>query len=258
MSDADVVAPVLLVEDLDGVRTLTLNRPEALNAFDQALWTATADALADAARDDAVRCVVVTGAGRAFSAGQDLTEMSDPSAFDGQEPGYELFMPVLESFPKPLIAAVNGIGVGIGLTMLLHCDMVVMSDTARLKVPFISLGVTTEASASVLMPATMGWQRAAEVLFTEPWIDADQALADGIALRVVPHDRLADEVRALAQRVALLPLAPLLATKRLLLAGRSDSVRSARLRELVEFRALVGDLLGGSVLGGRSIGEETA
>jgi len=244
MSDTPRSEPVLLVDDDAGVRTLTFNRPEALNAFDQELWYAAAAALEDAAADDHVRCVLVTGNGRAFSAGQDLGEMADPTVFEGQEPGYQRFMPVLESFPKPIVAAVNGVGVGIGLTMLLHCDIVLMSDQARLKVPFISLGVTTEASASLLMPATMGWQRAAEVLFTEPWIDADQAVADGIALRAVPHDRLLDEARALAGHIGGLPLGPLLATKALMQAGRADAVAAARTREVAEFEHLVRAMTG--------------
>ena len=244
MSDTPRSEPVLLVDDDAGVRTLTFNRPEALNAFNQELWYAAADALEDAAADDHVRCVLVNGNGRAFSAGQDLGEMADPTVFEGQEPGYQRFMPVLESFPKPIVAAVNGVGVGIGLTMLLHCDIVLMSDQARLKVPFISLGVTTEASASLLMPATMGWQRAAEVLFTEPWIDADQAVADGIALRAVPHDRLLDEARALAGHIGGLPLGPLLATKALMQAGRADAVAAARTREVAEFEHLVRAMTG--------------
>ncbi len=238
-------APVLLVDDAEGVRTLTFNRPESMNAFDQALWYATAAALDDAATDDDIRCVLLTGTGRAFCAGQDLAEMADPSVFVDQEPGYNVFMPVLEAFPKPVVAAVNGVGVGIGLTMLLHCDIVLISDTARLKVPFISLGVTTEASASLLMPAVMGWQRAAEVLYTEPWIDAEQAVADGIALRAVPHDRLMGEARAIAGHIGGLPLGPVVATKELMVASRLDAVRSARLRELEAFQDLVGAMIDG-------------
>jgi enoyl-CoA hydratase/carnithine racemase len=236
-------APVLLIEDDGGARILTLNRPDRLNAFDQALWHATADALEAAAADDDVRCVMITGTGRAFSAGQDLGEMADPSIFEGQEPGYHRFMPVMEAFPKPVVAAVNGLGVGIGLTMLLHCDLVLMARSARIKVPFISLGVTTEASASVLMPATMGWQRAAEVLYTEPWIDAEQAVADGIALRVVDDEALAGEARALARHIGSLPLGPVVETKQLLLAGRLDAVRTARVRELEAFERLVGAMM---------------
>jgi len=236
---------VLHIEDGDGVRVLTLDRPEALNAFNQALWFAAAEALDDAARDDSLRCVVITGAGRAFSAGQDLTEMNDPAVFADQEPGYHRFMPVLEAFPKPVLAAVNGVGVGIGLTMLLHCDIVLMSTEARLKAPFISLGVTTEASASVLMPATMGWQRSAEVLFTEPWISAEQAVTDGIALRAVAPDALLAETMAVARHIGALPLGPVMATKQLLLDGRLDAVRAARVRELAAFDTLVDAMFGG-------------
>lgn len=234
---------VLQVEDGDGVRLLTLDRPDALNAFNQALWYATAEAVADAAIDDDLRCVVLTGSGRAFSAGQDLGEMSNPEVFADEEPGYHVLMPVIETFPKPLLAAVNGVGVGIGLTVLPHCDLVLISTEARLKAPFISLGVTTEASASVLLPATMGWQRAAEVLFTEPWIDADRAVELGLALRTVAPDQLMEETMALARHIGALPLAPVMATKRLLTAGRLDAVQAARAREMEEFPHLVAAML---------------
>ena len=234
---------VLRIEDGDGVRVLTFDRPDALNAFNQDLWLAITDALVDAAVDDDLRCVVLTGSGRAFTAGQDLTEMTNPEVFEDQEPGYNHLMPVVESFPKPLIAAVNGIGVGIGLTILPHCDLVLMSSEARIKAPFISLGVTTEASASVLLPMTMGWQRANELLYTEPWLTADDAVASGLALRSVPAEDLLDETLALARRIGALPLAPLLATKRLLAAGRADAIAAARERELAEFPALVQAML---------------
>jgi enoyl-CoA hydratase/carnithine racemase len=246
--EPDNPAQVVRVADGDGVRVITFDRPAALNAFDQRLWHAAADALEGAAADDSLRCVVLTGAGRAFSAGQDLAEMADPSVFEGAEPGYHRFMPVLESFPKPVVAAVNGVGVGIGFTMLLHCDLVLLSTEARLKAPFISLGVTTEASASLLMPAVMGWQRAAEVLFTEPWMTAEDAVRDGIALRAVPPAELLDEALALARHIGGLPLGPVVETKRLLLSAREDAVRTARQRELEAFERLVG-AMGGAVTG---------
>ena len=171
--------------------------------------------------------------------------MSDPSVFDDQEPGYQRLMPVLEAFPKPLIAAVNGVAVGIGLTMLLHCDIVLVARSARLKVPFISLGVTTEASASLLLPQVVGWQRSAEILFTEPWIDADQAVRDGLALRAVDDDALLAEAEALARRIGAGPVEPITETKRLLLAGRAEAVKAARLRELAAFERLVGAMMAG-------------
>jgi enoyl-CoA hydratase/carnithine racemase len=230
------------IDKSDGVCLITLNRPQALNAFNQELWIATADALADAAEDDSIRCAVITGRGRAFSAGQDLAEMSDPSVFEGTEPGYEIFIPVAEAFPKPLIAAVNGVAVGIGMTLLMHCDIVHVSTEARLKVPFISLGVTTEAAASYLMPQMMGWQRASEILYTEPWLSATDAVECGLALKAFSPDELMEETLTLARHIGGLPLAPIVATKALLLAARIDAVQAARRRESAAFVDLVGEM----------------
>lgn len=243
MNSESLSQSVLLTNDLDGVRTFTFNRPDQLNAFNQELWYSLAEALETAAADDAVRCVILTGAGRGFCAGQDLGEMSDPSVFGDKEPGYQRFMPVLESFSKPIVAAVNGIGVGIGLTMLLHCDLVLMAHSARLKVPFMSLGVTTEASASVLLPAVVGPQRAAEIIFTEPWVGADQAVQDGLALRVVDDEYLPKAAAALAAQIAQWPLGSLMETKQLLLAGRLDAVKNARIREVEAFERLVSAMM---------------
>ena len=233
---------VLLSTDDGGARILTFNRPEAKNAFNQELWYALTAALQEAAADDDIRCVVLTGTGDAFSAGQDLTEMNDPSVFEDSEPGYLRLMPVVESFPKPLFAAVNGVGVGIGMTILLHCDIVFMSTAARLKTPFISLGVTTEASASVLLPQVMGRQRAAEILYTEPWIDADTAVADGLVLRAYPPGELMGATMDLARHVGGLPLAPLVATRSLLNAPRAEAVATARMAEYEQFVHLVGGM----------------
>jgi enoyl-CoA hydratase/carnithine racemase len=232
---------VLKVDDAEGVRLLTLDRPDALNAFNQALWCATTDALTDAAADPSIGCVVITGAGRAFTAGQDLTEMADTTAFEnGEEPGYRVLMPVLESFPKPLIAAVNGVGVGIGMTMLPHCDIVFIAEGARLKAPFVSLGVTTEASASLLLPATIGWQEAAHLLFTEPWVDATEAVRLGLAWKACAPEALLDETMAEARTIGAMSVPSLVATKQLMLAARADAVRVAREREEAEFMRLVG------------------
>ncbi len=230
---------LLEIETAGGVCLITLNRPDALNAFNQELWVATASALAAAAENDAIHCAVLTGKGRAFTAGQDLSELNNPSCLEGLEPGYEQFIPVAEAFPKPLIAAVNGVGVGIGMTLLMHCDLVYMSTEARLKVPFISLGVTTEAAASLLMPQIMGWQRASEILYTEPWLSAEEAVECGIALKAVPPTELMNTAMGMARHIAGLPLGPLMATKRLLTAARIDAVQAARERETAEFGPLV-------------------
>jgi enoyl-CoA hydratase/carnithine racemase len=231
-----------VVEEVqDGVLLLTLNRPERKNAFDETMWREARDALRDAQEDDGVRVVVVTGAGDAFSAGQDLGQMAHPTATMADDgAGFPSFMDRLVGFDKPLLAAVNGVGVGIGLTLLLHCDVVWMAPEARLRAPFVPLGVVPEAASSYLLPLQLGHQRAAEVLFTAEWIDAPRAVALGIASRVVPRPELVAELRAFAAKIAAQPLGSLRWTKRLLLAHRRDGIAGARAREDAAFAVRVG------------------
>lgn len=231
-----------VIESLeDGVLLLTLNRPERKNAFDETMWRETRDALAEAQANDAVRAVVVTGAGDAFSAGQDLGQMAQPRAAIADEgPGFPGFMDRLVAFDKPLLAAVNGVGVGIGLTMLLHCDVVWIAESARLRAPFVPLGVVPEAASSYLLPQQIGHQRAAELLFTAEWLDAARAVELGIATRVLPLERLLPELRAFAAKIAEQPLGSLRWTKRMLLAVRAEGVAAARAREDRAFGVRVG------------------
>jgi enoyl-CoA hydratase/carnithine racemase len=230
---------MLRSEDHDDVRVLTLERPERRNAFDQAQYVALAQALADAAADDTVRCVVITGAGGCFSAGQDLDEMA--AIARGELPGADGFtrlLEQLETFPKPLIAAVIGAAVGIGATMLLHCDIVLVADNARLKFPFATMGVPPEAAASALLADTIGWQHASELLFTARWLDAHEAAAIGLALTVVPVDDALDRALDLAASIAANQPRAVQTAKRLLLASRGDRSTNARARENREFAAL--------------------
>ncbi len=242
---------MLRIDDQDGVRVLTLDRPDALNAFNTPLYDACAAAFHEAAARDDIACVVLTGSGRAFSAGQDLGEMAQidtsvtgsggtGSGAGDPGPGFPRFIDTVAAFEKPLIAAVNGLGVGIGLTVLLHCDVVLISTAARLRAPFVPLGVVPEAAGSLLMPAVMGGQRAALALYTGEWITADDAVACGLALRAVEPDALLTETMALAWRIARQPVTSLVETKRLVLAGRIDAVRAARAREDAAFAHMVG------------------
>jgi len=165
---------MLLVEDRDRVRLLTFNRPDRANAFNEELYHAAADALRAAATDDDVAVVVFTGAGKAFCAGTDLLEMAETvDAGVGGDAvsrnGFPAFVDVLQEFPKPLLAAVNGAAVGLGFTMLAHCDIVFVSDRARLLAPFTNMGVAPEAASSYLLPRRMGRQRASVSLFTSDW-----------------------------------------------------------------------------------------
>jgi enoyl-CoA hydratase/carnithine racemase len=190
------------------------------------MWREGRDTLRELLDDGQVRAVVVTGAGDAFSAGQDLSEMSTAPT-DGEHP-FGSFMDVLCAFDKPLVAAVNGVGVGIGLTMLLHCDVVYVAEEARLRAPFIPLGVVPEAASSYMLPLVPGYQRAAEVLFTAEWIDARQAVELGIASRRLSRLELVPAAVALARKFAAGPIGAIRHTKRLVLATRAEQVRAAR------------------------------
>jgi enoyl-CoA hydratase/carnithine racemase len=224
------------------VRVCTLDRPDALNAFDTPLYNALAGALREASADDEVRCVVVTGNGRAFSSGQDLGEMSriDTASDDAGAHGFPNLLGALSAFDKPLLAAVNGVGVGIGFTMLLQCDLVVMAHSARVRAPFVPLGVVPEAAGSLLMPAVMGNQHAAYALYTGAWIGAREAVECGIAWKAVPDEDLLTVTFETADEIAKMPTVSLVETKRLVIAARADAIAAARAREDAAFSRLVG------------------
>jgi enoyl-CoA hydratase/carnithine racemase len=237
-----VAASTITIEDADGVRLVTWNRPDALNAFNDEIWDGTRDALLGAQTDPELRCVVLTGTGRAFSAGQDLGEMlAPPEHDDGALHGYRGFIPVLEEFDKPLLAAVNGLGLGIGATILPYCDIVWIDPSARLKVPFMTLGVTTEAAGSLLLPQRMGWQAAARFIFTADWLSAEEAVACGLAYAVSAPGAALDEAMATARQIGALSVDSLQTTKRLMVAARLDAGRAARQREDAEFVRMVGN-----------------
>ncbi len=243
---------LVLVEDTDRVRLVTLNRPEKANAFNDRLYHSAAGALADAEADNTVSVVVFTGAGRVFSGGVDITEMTaaipdgqpvtatpptaDPSAMRG---GFDAFVNALQSFPKPLMAAVNGSAVGIGFTMLLHCDVVLMSENARLRPPFTRMGVAPEAGSSFLLPRRMGRQRAALAFFTSDWIQPEEAVEHGLAVKVCPADGLIAEAVELASRIAEHSLPSLMATKRLMIEADHENILRARELEGQAFAELL-------------------
>lgn len=225
---------MLDITDHNRVRTIALARLDALNAFDEALYDATAIAFRDAAADDDVAVVVLTGAGRAFSAGTDLKELqarADGNGFVPGEYGFNGLMGVLTEFPKPLICAVNGVGLGIGTTILGFADLAFMSSTARLKCPFTSLGLAPEAASSYLLPALLGRQNAAWVLMSSEWIDAQQALDMGLVWRLCAPDDLDAEVAKHAETLAGHPISSLIAVKRTMLAPHVEAVRAALARE---------------------------
>lgn len=231
----------IAIDDGGGVRVIAFDRPEVRNAFDSAMYRAVTDALGGALADAGIRAVVVTGRGTAFSAGQDLREMAALATGDGAPDagtGFSGLMDVLVSFDKPLLAAVHGVGVGLGCTLLGHVDLVLMEEGARLRVPFAELGVPPEAASSWLLPERMGWQRAAAMLLASEWIDATAAVEAGLALRVCPRGTVLEETMVLAHRIASYPPHATREIKRLMLASRRSDIGAARAREESAFAAL--------------------
>ncbi|BBY42474.1 enoyl-CoA hydratase/isomerase family protein [Mycolicibacterium celeriflavum] len=241
----------LQIADDNRVRTLTLNRPEVLNAFNEEMYYATAVALSEAAADPEVAVVVLTGEGRAFSAGNDLVEMqrriTDP-AFNEQGSHFTTMVDALADLPKPLICAVNGVGVGIGATILGYADLVFMSTTARLKTPFTSLGVAPEAASSYLLPRLMGRQNAAWLLMSSEWVDADEAQRMGLAWKVCAPEELLPEARRHADILASRPVASLMAVKQTITAPTRDGIAAATAREIEHFAVLMGAAANASAL----------
>lgn len=231
------------ISDDNGVRTVTLDRPEALNAFNEALYDATTVALRDADAAPDVAVVLLTGNGRAFSAGNDLHEMAarvtDPD-FQSGEHGFPGLMEALLDLQKPLVCAVNGVALGIGTTILGYADLVFMSTEARLKCPFTSLGVAPEAASSYLLPQLMGRQNAAWLLLSSEWVSAHEAHRMGIAWRVCEPDELMPEARKHAELLASRPIPSLMAVKQTMVEPLREEIRAALSREYAQFETLLG------------------
>jgi len=234
---------VIDVRDDGRVRVLTLNRPDALNAFNEALYDAATQALIDAANSPDVAVVVLTGTGRAFSAGTDVVEMAarttDPANFQTGEHGFPGLIDQLTVFPKPLLCAVNGLALGIGATLLGYAELVLMSTEARVRCPFTDLAVAPEAASSYLFPLLLGRQHATWLLMSSEWFSAEECERMGLAWRVVAPDDLLPETLAVAQQLAAKPLASLVETKRAIVAAHRDLIAAARRREDTAFSRLL-------------------
>ena len=184
--------------EIDGpVLRLTIDRPEKKNALTDAMYADLTVGLRSAATDAGVRVVLITGAGGVFTSGNDIADFAAVAAgqVDHADRHVHAFLDAVARFPKPLVAAVPGLAVGIGTTLLLHCDIVLLAESARLSTPFVNLGVVPEAGSSLLLPARIGHQRAFAMFALGEAIDAATALAWGLANRVVADDRLDAEAR---------------------------------------------------------------
>lgn len=258
----------ILIDITQGVMTLTLNRLEKKNAFTRAMYRTCATALAQAAQSEAVRVVVVQGHATVFSAGNDIEEFlaSSQTAVASASPqtlppesafspapaaGHAVvdttadaadvlqFLKALATFPKPLVAAVCGPAVGIGTTLLFHCDLVYAGDNAAFSMPFVNLGLCPEAASSLLVPQMLGYHRACEALMLgEPFM-AEAALEVGLVNRVVPPTEAHGVAQAQARKLAAKPLQSLLQTKRLMKRHSAAQVLAALDEEAHTFACML-------------------
>ncbi|HRO82778.1 MAG TPA: enoyl-CoA hydratase [Alicycliphilus denitrificans] len=224
----------ILVHDEGGVRTITFNRVERKNSITTAMYAQLADAFETAAQDAAVRVVVLQGDAAVFSAGNDIGDFLQQPPSTQDAPVFR-FLRAIATFPKPVVAAVCGPAVGIGTTMLLHCDLVYAGDNAAFSMPFVNLGLCPEAASSLLVPQMMGYHRAAEALLLgEPFM-AEAALEVGLVNRVVPPTECNAIAQAQARKLAAKPLSALIETKRLLKQGQTAAVLERMAEEGVSF-----------------------
>jgi 2-(1,2-epoxy-1,2-dihydrophenyl)acetyl-CoA isomerase len=238
------MSDTLLREQADGVLTLTLNRPDALNSFTIEMKEALAAALKDAARDRDVRALILTGAGRAFSAGQDLKERQGADVPDlGTElrARYNPIVLAMRRLEKPIIGAINGVAAGAGCSIALACDIRLASEKASFIEVFGRVGLVPDTGSSWLLPRLVGYARAAEMVFTTDPVDAATAERIGLVNRVVPADRLIDEATDLARRLAgSAPLALALAKR-----GLNRAIESS-LEDALEYEAQLQSIAGRS------------
>jgi enoyl-CoA hydratase/carnithine racemase len=223
-----------------GVMTLTLNRLERKNSITTGMYAALIEGLAAAAPDAAVRVVVLQGHETVFSAGNDLGDFqSKPVSFAESAGGR--FLQAIATFPKPLLASVCGPAVGIGTTMLLHCDLVYAGDNAAFSLPFVNLGLCPEAASSLLLPRMLGYHRAAEALLLgEPFM-AEAALEVGLVNRVVPPTEANGVAQAAARKLAAKPIGALVETKRLMKMGQQQLVAQQMAEEGASFSRMLGE-----------------
>lgn len=245
MSEAQ--KPLILIDLQDRVLTIRMNRVDKKNALTQAMYTAIADALNDAATNPEVRVVLFTGALEAFSAGNDIPDFlkTQPASGDDAAERFHAspvgrFMVALADFPKPVVAAVTGPAIGVGVTLLLHCDLVYAGTNARLQMPFVNIGICPEFASSLLLPRIMGHVRAAElVMFGEPF-SATTAREYGLVNAVLPDAEVESHARERARKLAQQPPNALRATKDLLKHWDRTLAKEAIIHEAGRFVPMLG------------------
>jgi enoyl-CoA hydratase/carnithine racemase len=215
----------VIITDDGAIRIVRLNRPAKKNALTDQMYETLAESLENAAVSKTIRCVVITGGPTAFSAGGDLQDFLHAAQHEGLRPQVMRFLHRLPHAGKPLVAAVQGVAIGIGTTMLLHCDYVVAAIDARFSTPFANLGLVPEAGSSLLMPRLMGTRRAFELLVMGRPLDADAAKAVGLVNEVVPAGEVEMEAMKAARQIAALPVEAVAAARRLIRGPTAEIVK---------------------------------
>jgi enoyl-CoA hydratase/carnithine racemase len=228
----------IVTETGDRVLCIRINRPHKKNAITVAMYAAMADALESAAGDPTVRAVLIQGNDEMFTAGNDLVDFDNPGQSEGTPPAFR-FLNAISNAPKPLLAAVTGPAVGIGTTMLLHCDLVYAGQSARFSLPFVNLGLCPEAASSYLLPRLVGHRRAAELLMLGEPFSAERAREIGIVNEILLDAEVIAYAHAQAQRLAAKPPASLRATKQLMKAEVAPLIKQAMQAERAQFTSLL-------------------
>jgi enoyl-CoA hydratase/carnithine racemase len=223
-----------------GVTTLTLNRLQRKNSLTAAMYGQLADALAQASEDTKVRVVVIQGHETIFSAGNDIGDFLNSPPVSEDAPVFR-FLRGISGFAKPLVAAVCGPAVGVGTTLLLHCDLIYAGDNAAFSTPFVNLGLCPEAASSLLMPRLMGHARAAEALLLGEPFSAESALEWGLVNRIVPPAEANALAQQQARRLASKPMSSLLETKRLMKRGLQSEVAQRMSDEALIFGRMLSE-----------------
>jgi enoyl-CoA hydratase/carnithine racemase len=219
----------VLISKANGILTITFNRPDKKNAITVAMYQTIADALKDAECDAGVRAILFTGKSEIFTAGNDLDDFLKNPPQSTKSPVYQ-FIQDLSHATKPVIAAVSGLAVGIGTTLLLHCDFVYAADNAKFSMPFAKLGLCPEFASSLLLPQIAGYQRAAEKLMLGEAFSAQEACAMGFVNKVLPSAEVLAFAQAQAAKLVALPTSSLRATKRLM-KGKQIAAIEAKIKE---------------------------
>ena len=223
-----------------GVMTLTINRVDKKNSITSAMYAAMADALEAAHHDASVRALVIQGHETIFSAGNDIGDFLNTPPSTQDSPVFR-FLRGISSFTKPIVAAVCGPAVGVGTTLLLHCDLIYAGDNAAFSMPFVNLGLCPEAASSLLVPQLMGYPRAAEALLLGEPFSAETALEIGLINRIVPPAEVNALAAQQARKLAAKPMSSLVETKRLMKKSNANVIAERMAEEGASFGRMLGE-----------------